>query len=193
MQIYEFDTLRMLYRVKSFNFYIKQLAFSRDSLHFVDIRGSHCNVWEPAVTLRESVGDDSSEGTSTSFVDVVASDTKANISAMVLHLKGDVLFCGKDDRSVSLYDLKTGAEVRTVYRHKSLVRILTWWPQSDIIMSIEISNRIFTWNLKESREGWVAEKLPFQSSLDFQSVINQILPGEATGRFILSTRKSDYF
>lgn len=193
IQIYEFETLRMLYRVKSSNFYIKQLAFSRDSLHFVDIRGSHCNVWEPAVLLRESVGDDSSEGTSTSFFEVVASDTKANISAMVLHPKGEFVFCGKDDGSVSLYDLKTGAELRTLYRHKSLVRILTWWPQSDIIMSIDASNGILAWNLKESHEGWGAEKLLFQSHLDYQSVISQVLPGEATGRFILSTRKSDYF
>ncbi|KAL9122320.1 MAG: hypothetical protein Q9187_001129 [Circinaria calcarea] len=44
IKIYEFDTLRLLYRVKSSNFYIKQLAFSRDSLHFADIRGSQYNV-----------------------------------------------------------------------------------------------------------------------------------------------------
>lgn len=193
IQIYEFDTLRMLYRVKSSNFYIKQLAFSRDSLQFLDIRGSHCNVWEPAVLLRESVGDDSSEGTSTSFVDVIASDTKVKISAMILHPKGEVVLCGKDDGSVSQYDLKTGVEIRTLYRHQSMVRILTWWPQSDTITSIDVSNGIFTWNLKKSQEGWVAEKLLFQSRLDYQNAIIQVLPGGAAGKFILSTRKSDYF
>jgi WD40 repeat protein len=65
IQIYEFDTLRLVYQVKSSNFHIKQLAFSRDSLHFVDIRGSQCNVWEPAALLRDFVADDSSESTST--------------------------------------------------------------------------------------------------------------------------------
>ncbi|KAI4135570.1 MAG: hypothetical protein LQ347_000571 [Umbilicaria vellea] len=160
IHIYEFDTLRLLYRFKSSNFYIKQLAFSRDSLHFCDIRGLQCNVWEPAVLLCNSVCDDSSEGTLTSFIEVVASDNKVKISAMVLHPNGEVVFCGKDDGSVSLYELKTGAQVRTLYRHKSLVCILTWWPQSDIIMSVDVSNRIFTWNLKKSqKEGWVAEKM----------------------------------
>ena len=125
IQIYEFDTLRLLYRVKSSNFYIKQLAFSRDSLQLADIRWSQCNVWEPAVLLRDSMGDDSSEGTSTSFVEVVASDTKLKISAMVLHPQGEDVFCGKDDGSVSVYDLKTGTQMRTLYSHKSLVRILT--------------------------------------------------------------------
>lgn len=193
IQIYEFDTLRLLYRVKSSNFYIKQLAFSRDNLHFCDIRGSQCNVWEPAVLLRDSVGDDISEATSTSLIEVVASDNKVKISAMVLQPHGEFVFCGKDDGSVSLYELKTGAQVRTLYRHKSLVRILTWWPQSDIIMSIDVSNRIFTWNLKKSqKEGWVAEKMLFQSRLDCGRSIIQALPGEEAGKFILSTRESDH-
>lgn len=193
IQIYEFDTLRLLYRVKSSNFYIKQLAFSRDSLHFSDIRGSHFNVWEPAILLRDSVGDDSSEGTSTSLVDVVISDTRAKINAMVLHPKGEFVFCGKDDGSVSLYDLETGAEVRTLYRHKSLVRILTWWPQSDTIMSVDASNGIFTWNLKKSRkEGWVADRILFQSRLDCGQSVIQALAGEAAGKFVLSTHKSDH-
>ena len=60
------------------------------------------------------MGDDSSEGTSSSIVDVVTSDIMVRINSMVLHPKGEVVFCGKDDGSVSLYDLKTGAEVRTL-------------------------------------------------------------------------------
>ena len=194
IHIYEFDTFTLLYRVKSSNFYIKQLAFSRDNVHFSDIRGSHCNVWEPAVLLRDSVGDDSSEGTSTSFIDVVASENKAKITTMVLPPKGEFVFCGKDNGSVSLYDLKTGAEVRELYRHKSLVRILIWWPQSDTIMSIDASNGIIAWKLKTShREGWVAEKTNFQSRLDCGKSIIQALPGEAVGKFILSTHTSDHF
>jgi hypothetical protein len=97
VQVFEFDTLRLLYRVKSSNVYIKQIAFSRDSLRFSDTRESHCNVWEPAVLLRDSLGDSSSEGTTTSVVDVVSSDTKARISAMALRPEGAAVFCGKDD------------------------------------------------------------------------------------------------
>ena len=193
IQIYEFDTLRLLYRVKSSNFYIKQLAFSRDGLQFSDIRGSHCNIWEPAVLLRDSVGDESSDGTSSSFLDVVASDTKTKISAMVIHPNGEVAVCGKDNGIISLYDLKTGAEGQPLYRHKSLVRILTWWPQSDTIMSIDISNGIIAWKLKKSgKTAWVTESLIFQSRLDCGTSITQAVPGEAAGKFILSTRESDY-
>jgi len=193
IQIYEFDTLRLLYRVKSSNFYIKQLAFSRDSLHFADIRGSQCNIWEPAVLLRDMVADDSSDGSTKSVFEAVALDTKVKISAMLLHPKGEVVFCGKEDGSVCSYDLKTGAQLRTLYRHKSLVRILTWWPQSDIIMSVDASNVIFAWTIQKTQQkGWVAEKMLFQSRLDCGKSIIQVLPGEAARKFVLSTRESDH-
>lgn len=193
VQVPEFDTLRLLYRVKPSNVYIKQLAFSRDSLRFSDIRGSHCNVWERAVLLRDSLGDSSSEGTSTSVVDVVSSDTKARISAIALHPEGVAVFCGKDDRTVSLYDLKTGIEIRELYRHNFLIRILTLWPQGDIIMRVDRSDGLLTWELQMSqKEGWVTDKLVFQSCLDCGKAIIQVLPGATAGKFIISTRQSDH-
>ena len=192
VQVYEFDTLQLLYRVKSSNVYIKQLAFSRDSLRFSDIRGSHCNVWEPTVLLRDSFGDSSSQGTLISVVDVVSSDTKTRISTIALHPKGDAVFCGRDDGTVSLYDLKTGTEIRVLYSHKSLVRILTLWPQGDIIMSVDASNGLLAWKLQMSQEGWVTENLVFQSRLDCGNVIIQVLPGATAGKLIMSTRRSDH-
>ncbi|MCJ1385501.1 hypothetical protein MMC17_008624 [Xylographa soralifera] len=193
IEIYEFDTLRLLYRVRSSSFYIKQIVFSRDSLHFADIRGSQCNVWEPAILLRDLVGDDSSESTSSSITEAVSSDTKIKVSAMILHPKGEVVFCGKDDGSVSLYSLKTGSQLSALYRHKSLVRILTTWSQGDVIMSVDVSNAIVAWNLKKlQKEGWAPDKLQFQSRLDCGSSIVEVLVGDAARKFILSTRKSDH-
>jgi WD40 repeat protein len=183
----------LLYRVKSSNFYIKHIAFSRDNLHFADIRGSQCNIWEPAVLLRDLVGDDSSEVTSTSVVEAVAQDTKVKISAIILHPTEEVAFCGKKDGSVSVYDLKTGSQLQTLYHHKSLVHILKWWPNSDLIMSIDASNGILTWKLnKTQQDGWVAEKVQFQSRLDCGRSIIQVLLNETVGKFILTTRESDH-
>jgi hypothetical protein len=111
---------------------------------------------------------------------------------MALHPKGEVVFCGKDDGSVSLYDSKTGAQLQTLYRHKTQVRILTWWPQSDIIMSVDLSNGISTWSLKNTKGDWAAEKMLFHSRLNCGKSIIQVSPGEAAGKFILSTRESDH-
>src|SRR5207248_3631723 len=101
--------------------------------------------------------------------------------------------CGKDDGAVFLCDLKTGFPVRVLYCHKSLVRILTWWPQSEIIMSVDVSNAIYAWRLKKSqKDGWIPEKVVLQSRLDCGQSIIQVLQGEAAGKFILSTRQSDH-
>lgn len=194
IQVYEFDTLRLLYRVKSSNFYIKQISFSPDGLHFADIRGSQCNMWEPAVLLRDMVGDDSSIDSSSSVVETISSDSKTRISAITLHQNAEVSFCGKEQGSVSIYNLKSGAQTGTLYDHKSLVRILSWCPLMDVIISVDASNCIFAWKLKpDLQHGWTVDKQLFQSRLDCGSSITQVLAGEATGKLILSTRESDHF
>jgi WD40 repeat protein len=195
VQIYEFDTLRLLYRIKSSDFHIKQIGFSRDNLHFVDIRGSQCNIWEPALLLRDSVGDDSSssEVSATSVSGAVSKESKIKISVMIMHPLEEVVFCGKEDGSICVYDSKTGASLRTLYQHKSFIRILAWGPQNNILMSTDASNGISMWKLnKIQQEGWVAEEMKFQSRLDCGRSIIQVLLNEAAGKFVLSTRESDH-
>ena len=161
IHIYEFNTLRLLYRMKSSNLYIRQLAFSRDSLHLSDVRGSHCNVWEPPILYSTSVNENSGEGSSATLVDFVASDS------ILPHPKGECVFCGKNDGSVSVWDLKTGAEDRRLYVHKSLICILVWWDQSNTIMSVDAANGVSAWTLTASpEEGWIATQPLFQSRLD---------------------------
>lgn len=191
IQIYEFDTLNLLYRVTSASIHIKQLAFSPDGLRFSDIRGSHCNVWEPVDLLRNSIGDESSEDTSMTLVDVIATDTKVKVTTMASHTGGKFVFCGKGNGLVSLYELNTGTEVRTLYEHKSLVHTLAWWPQREYLMSIDVSNKMCLSTLKDSPKiGWGTVDMLFQSRLDCGSAIMQLLLGEAAGKFILSTRES---
>jgi WD40 repeat protein len=196
VQIYEFETLRLLYRIKSSDVYIKQIAFSRDNLHFMDIRGSQCNIWEPALLLEELVADDSKSGNGiTESVSVAASEpTKVKISAMIKHPREEVLFCGKQDGTVSVYDSRTGSPLQTLYSHRSLVRILAWGSQENILISIDASNGIIAWKMnKILQEGWITEERKFQSRLDCGWAISQILLNEAAGKFILSTRGSDHF
>jgi len=189
-QIYEFDTLRLLYRVKSSDCHIPHFAFSKDNLHFAEIRGSQCNIWEPAILLQDLVNDDSIEG---SVIEAVSEEAKVKIRAMILHPKEEVVFCGKEDGSISVYELKTGFPLRTLYKHKSAVRIVTWLPQTAIIMSIDVSNGIQIWKLiKTNQEGWIAEKIQSQSLLNCCWAINEVLPNEAAGKFILSTLVSDH-
>jgi hypothetical protein len=59
-------------------------------------------------------------------------------------------------------------------------------------MSVDLSNRILASSLKKSSQGeWKAEVL-FQSRLDSGKAITQVLSSDAMGKFILSTRETDY-
>ncbi|KAH1805479.1 hypothetical protein KXX35_001581, partial [Aspergillus fumigatus] len=153
IQIYEFDTLTLLYRVQASSLHIKQLSFSIDGLHCIDIRGSQCNVWEPPILLRSSVGDDTSENSSQSFVEAIATDTNVKISAIAVSCERDAVLCGRDDGSVSLYDARTGSWKLEICRHNSSVRILEWWTQHDLAISVDISNKILAWNVRKSAQG----------------------------------------
>ncbi|KGO68203.1 hypothetical protein PITC_038700 [Penicillium italicum] len=194
IQVYEFDTLKLLYQVKSFNSYIKQLAFTRDSMILADIRGAQCTVWEPEALLRESISDESSGATITTEVETVSMEAKAKITAMAVHHMSDVIFCGKDDGSVVLYERKTATSLGTLYSHRSPVRLLVWIEQRDALLSVDASNRIFAHRIHKSADnGWLSDlTVLFKSHLDSDKAIINLLVGEIAGKFLVSTRESDH-
>ncbi|PYH64510.1 NACHT and WD domain protein [Aspergillus vadensis CBS 113365] len=193
IQIYDFETLTLLYRVESTKSYIKELAFSPDSLRLADIRGTECNIWEPAILLGDSGGDGSSQVTSDTLVETVATETRVKITALTVDVQEDAVFCSKSDGSVCLYNMRSGNEIRTLYRHKISVHALGWLPKAKLLLSIDVSNRILGWRLKKSpTEGWLSDEVLFRSRLDCGHAITQALASDVAGKFILSTRGSDH-
>ena len=159
-----------------------------------DIRGSHCNIWEPADLLRNYTSDESSKATSKTVIEVVTSETKVKISSVELQPKLDIIFRDNSERSISLYNLKTGAQIRQLYRHTSLVHILAWWSQRDIVITADVSNRINECFLKKARDNsWAIEEALFHSRLDYGQSIIQVLLWESVSKIIVSTRESDHF
>lgn len=162
LHIYEFDTLKLLYRVQADNTYIRQISFSHDSLRLADIRGSQCHVWEPTALWSGTLGDGSSEDSSSSVASVVIADARAKVTAITVPPTGFVALVGKYDGSVSLYDLRTGNSSRELYSHKSPVRIVEWSAAGSTLLSVDMSNSIISWKFQKSpREGWVPEREGF--------------------------------
>ncbi|KAJ9483956.1 hypothetical protein VN97_g9443 [Penicillium thymicola] len=194
IHVYKFDTLKLLYQVKSSNSYIKQLAFTRDSMLLADIRGTQCTVWEPEALLRESMRDDSSGATFATELEAVSMEAKAKTIAMVVHHTSEVIFCGKDDGSVVLYERKTAASLGALYSHKSSVRLLAWIEQRDALLSVDASNRIFVHRIRQSADkGWLGDMtLLFKSHLDSGKAIVDVLVGEMAAKILVSTRESDH-
>jgi WD40 repeat protein len=195
IDIYGFESLNLLYRIKSSNLYVKQLDFSKDSFHFVDIRGSQCNVWEPAALRRASIVWERND-TPESFVESHGLNSKARVNAVVLPDGQKHIVCGKHDGSVVLYDIETASETTQMYRHKSRVHLLAYWKTNGAIISIDESNSVIAWSMPTATKGGhvpdtLGEEI-FSFRLDSRSTITQLLPSADTGRFILSTRESDH-
>ncbi|PGH11162.1 hypothetical protein AJ80_07264 [Polytolypa hystricis UAMH7299] len=193
IKIYQFNTLKLLYQVKTSNTYINQISFSRDGLRLADIQGSQCNVWEPTTLLHDSVADDSSESTSTTLSEAIMPNTGVKISAITLHPQHDVVLCGKDDGSVCLYSIDTGIQVQTLYHHKFAVRVFNWWSKGDVIISVDESNEIYARKfIKLQGRGWACETIIFRSRVDSGAYMIHSLASEKAGKFVLSSRQSDH-
>ena len=87
LHIYEFDILKLLYRVHADNSYIRQISFSHNSLRLADLRGSQCYVWEPTALwngTRRDGGSEGSEDSSSSVVSVVVAGVRAKATAIAV-------------------------------------------------------------------------------------------------------------
>lgn len=195
IDVYGFESLKLVYRVKSSNLYVKQLDFSKDSLHFIDIRGSQCNVWEPAALRRASIVWDRTENAA-SFVESNGLSSNARTSALLMLGGQKFIICGKHDGSVSLYDAASAKEIVQLYKHKSKVHILAYSKTQKAIVSVDKSNSIIAWSLPEKVQSQPSPSEAgteiFSSRLESQSTITQLLTSEKNGKFILSTRESDH-
>jgi WD40 repeat protein len=188
IHIYRFESLQLIYNVQSTNIHIKQLAFDDESLRFVDIRDSLCNLWSPtALRQAESTG-----GGSSSPRDTVVPRPRLKISTMLVHPDGQHVYCGCNEGSVLLYDLETGHLVSTLYGHKTHVRFITQLSIRDSILSIDSSNSMLAHGIEGSpRSIRLGHKL-FGARLVGEKTITQVLSSAAASKFILSTRESDH-
>lgn len=191
INIFEFDSLNLVYRVNSSTFFIKQLSFSMDGSQLLDIRGKQLNVWGPSILIRGLSEDNSSDGSFQVDVDARSLDSDIKITCMAVDEMQEFVICGKSDGSVAAYDLKSGSQQATMYRHKSSIRSVTWVPRQTAVLTVDASNRIFAWKLgKKPRESWKPVEALFKSRLDCIPSITQLLPSGTLDRFLLSTRDS---
>lgn len=172
IQVFDFDgtggeTLAPIYRIDACEEGIRSLAFSNDSLRFMDIRGSQCRVWEPAVLVRKDLEDcDESEVSDPSpmvnaSVKIAEGDIKAEITAMVCDSDGDVVFCGKEDGSVVACLIQDVSQDWLLYKHSSNIAItsIAWGQQEHILASVDESSRIVIRKLVKHQAVWSASEV----------------------------------
>ena len=195
IQLFDFETLKVLYRIHSGEYSIKQLAFSEDSLRLLGIRGSQCRVWEPTVLVRQDVEDENSDTVSVSTVpqevSLESSKDTVLITSLACHTNSEIFFCGKEDGSVYLYEMKSGRERQKLLSHADGVSILSLWfdSESHILISTDSSSRIMIHELSFQQQGWESGEALFDHRAGV--AVDQVLNNKGSTRVLVCTANND--
>ncbi|KAL8719491.1 MAG: hypothetical protein Q9225_003518 [Loekoesia sp. 1 TL-2023] len=199
IQIFDFETLRLLYRSTAYECDIRAIAFASNNVRFFDIRGDHCNVWEPSAIVRQTDDEDgSSEYCSEGVVPEVETvgsnswDNSRLITAMVA-IAGDCFFCGLENGSIAVYDARSGQQAQELYSHatKTAIMLLEWNHHENVLASTDRSSRFQVRKISRMTSGtWVAERPLLDQSTD--QVIRQILLDSNGNKLLISTLLSDH-
>ncbi|KAE8837006.1 hypothetical protein PTNB73_07910 [Pyrenophora teres f. teres] len=159
IKLFDFESLRLLYQINSHEENIRSIVFSTDGMRFHDIRGDHCNVWEPSVLIRRTncsdessvdpsdrVGQDPTVAVSRTF------DDDQEITAIAEHHEGEHLFCGFEDGHISIYSTARGKAVQSILQHPANIAILflEWNDQRSILASVDRTGRVLIHRIRKT-------------------------------------------
>lgn len=198
IKILEFETLKMLYQINSHEEAIKALSFNSSGLRFLDIRGKHCNIWEPSVLVRRTgSGDDSTADFSESategpeYIASRISDEDLAITACTAHHDGDHVFCGRENGTVAAYSAVSGEVVKELFTHSKdvAVDIVTWCESADLLLTLDRSGDfvlrkilIPKWNTLEVGNIWCHGKI--------SGIVQQMLMRPGGTQLLISTSEA---
>ncbi|MCJ1390676.1 hypothetical protein MMC18_003537 [Xylographa bjoerkii] len=191
------DGLFLSYCINAHDDGIKSLAFSRDSLRFIDVRASQCRVWEPAVLVRKDLDEcDQSEMNDPvplvhESVTLVDKGEKVDITAIACHPDGEVVFCGKQDGSITTFLTEDGQENGILYKHTTniVITMLAWGSREGVLVSADESSRIVIRKIIQSSTGWFASNVLVDQR--FSDAVDGVLLNSANDRLLVSGNKFD--
>jgi WD40 repeat protein len=193
IQLYDFETLRLMYRINSWGHGINSLAFSSDSLQFVDIRGSQCNVWEPSILVRQSTDEEHSDSDTiySSMKEISSSmiEELVSITTIVAHPTLDFVFCGRDDGSVGMYEALSGKLRKELYRHIEGIAVTSLSFESGCVVSVDSSSQILGYKVSGNARQLQCQRPTFDFHLE--QAITHVLPSPSLTSIFVSFLDAD--
>ena len=146
---------RLVYELAYAEF-VRDIAFSPDAQRLYDVRGTLCNIWEPDALIRsdDSTREDISTHESTIWsVPVTSSDdnNRVQISALIGG-DNDQFYCtGKDDGTITIFEMDTAKQHRKLYTHSSSVSVIemAWSSNQKYFASADDSGRLIAKRLEK--------------------------------------------
>ncbi|KAH8806031.1 hypothetical protein F5884DRAFT_801489 [Xylogone sp. PMI_703] len=193
IQLFKLDTLQLLYRINPVEPGIQGLSFSGDGARVLDIRGSRCRVWGPTVLVGRDAESRDVEITSVPPLEIKPgfAEDVILITSVACHDSGEVLFVGKEDGSVYLYDIRTGLEIRKIFSHAHGVAIvsLNFEDQNQTLCSTDSSSRIMIHKLVHQNQSIEATDVLFDHRADM--AVGQLVCDSGLNHILISSESTD--
>ena len=190
IQIFQFDTLQLLYRINSIEPGIQDFTFSGDGQHLLDVRGSRGRIWGPTVLVGQGGGGGAMAG-KPQEVTLEPVEDVVLITSIACPDTADVFFCGKEDGSVYLFDIETGLPISTLFTHAHGVQIasLQYHRQSRTITSVDTSGRLMIHRPSSQGRATTASEVLLDHRADFS--VGQVLSRPDLDRVLVCSADSD--
>ncbi|MCJ1272854.1 hypothetical protein MMC21_000643 [Puttea exsequens] len=147
IQLREFRTLRLLYKIVAFDDPISSLTFTANSRRLLDIRGSTCNVWEPSVLVRSEQSDDESTSDTVERGPVIVESDDAedvNLLTALITGPGSLIFVGREEGNVANIDSLKGTTIPAMdlFRHVTGAPVsnLSWCESAATLATADLSS-----------------------------------------------------
>ena len=190
MQIWDFETLTLLYQVKSFDHGFRIIHFSFNGSRILDLMNSKLRVWEPAVLVRKTIGEDDSVSDAAIVPAIHGQDeskAQQGITAMVCHPTLSTVFVGKYNGAVATYASRTGKEDAVLYVHpKDAFVTAIAISNHDILASGDVNGNVQVWQLtRNPMRSLRTSSLIFTNSA--KKAIQQLLISPTADLILIST------
>ena len=202
IHLFFFQTLRPICKISALEDRVMGIVFTSDNLRFFDIRANACNVWEPSALVSKGGSDHSSfellsEELLPQYLPTVSArmlEDAQVITTMAHTARGDYLFCGRNDGSVSIFEVATGVVVKTLTYHAKGVSInhLDWHDEQSVLLSVDLSSRFMLARLAIPRGTEAAwDQVSIQVDARASESISQALIAPDGSKILVSTENED--
>lgn len=155
IKLWDFDTLTLLYYIKSDDYDVRSLAFSGDGFRLYDIREGKTKVWEPSALVRKSVSDESSISESIPEPATVIDRGQEVTEIISLAAMGaeQLALVGTEDGLVVLFDTSTAKLQRVLYsHHRHLMVTHVSWSAGGFIATADASSILQIWAVSQDSD-----------------------------------------
>ncbi|RYC54364.1 hypothetical protein CHU98_g11846 [Xylaria longipes] len=148
IKLWDFDTLTLLYCIKSDDYEVRSLAFSGDGFRLYDIREAKTKVWEPSALVRKSLSDESSVSESIAQPATVVDRGQEVTEIISIAAMGaeKLALVGREDGLVVLFDTSSAKLQKTMYsHHRNLMVTHVSWSAAGYVATADASSAIQVW------------------------------------------------